>query len=64
MYVCVCTYDFCDDVASKAMGGNGVKVRVIGAPNDPVYLSLSKALKILGHLEEQPEKMLAPNGNQ
>ena len=48
-------------LASRSMGKEGIKVRVIGDPADPIYISLRAFLTTLGHLA--PDLVTDAQGN-
>ena len=48
-------------LASRAMGNEGIKVRIIGNENDPIYVALRQFLTTLGHLA--PDQVLDSQGN-
>lgn len=39
-------------LASRSMGKDGIKVRVLGSPNDPIYTALRAFLNTIGHLAD------------
>src|SRR4051812_40311235 len=48
-------------LASRSMGKDGIKVRVIGDPTDPIYIALRQFLTTIGHLA--PDLITDSQGN-